>query len=84
MSQLIKTPKQRQEMQKLLVDNNKLVDKLLEICYNSIERCEFPLKADYANPSWANAMADNIGYRRALKELVEILSLTEDKELRKP
>lgn len=71
-------------MQKLLVDNNKLVDKLLEICYNSIERCEFPSKADYTNPNWDNELADQIGYRRALKELVEVLSLTEDKQTRKP
>lgn len=84
MSQLIQTPNQRKEVQKLLVDNQKLVDKLREICYNTIERCEFPQRADYKDPSWSHEMADKIGYRRALSELVELLSLTEDAPKRKP
>lgn len=77
---LLKTSNERKEVLKLLQDNEKIVDKLRKICYNTIRESEFPSEVDYDSPNWSEKLADTIGYRRAFKELYDLLSLTEGEQ----
>ena len=72
-----RTPDKRKEMEKLLVNNKKLVDKLLQICYNSIEECETLKGVDYSQPGWSAQIAEAVGRKKALQEFLDLLSLTE-------
>jgi hypothetical protein len=75
---LCRTPAQRKEIHKLLVNNEKLVDKLVQICYNSIEESDTLKGVDYSQPGWSAQIAEKVGRRKAFQELLDLLSLTED------
>ena len=45
-----------------------LEDKIKESYTNSI------LKSSYENPNWALKQADNVGFERALKEVIELIT----------
>lgn len=59
--------------EELLSVNNKVLDRLSEICYNMVKDSETN-QSDYDCPNWALKHADRIGYRRALKEIISLCS----------
>lgn len=74
-------PKSEQEnFKKLVLGSKKVLDRLQEICYNTIHDGVVPSKGDYDNPSWAYKQADRNGYLRAFQEIHDLLKLESDKD----
>lgn len=74
-------PKSEQEdFKKLVLGSKKVLDKLHEICYNTIQNEVKTQEADYDSPSWAFKQADRNGYIRAYRELLALVDLDSDKE----
>ncbi len=48
-------------------------ERLSEICNNKIDTSLSTTKKQYDNPNWAYMQADNLGYRRALEEIISLL-----------
>lgn len=71
---------EQEEFKKLVLSSHKVLDKLSEICYNTIHDGVTPGKADYDNPSWAYKQADRNGYLRAYQELRDLLKVVSDKD----
>jgi hypothetical protein len=61
----------------LLESNNKVLDKLVEICYNMIKDSELD-SSDFETPNWALRQADKVGYRRALKQVIMLCTVKDD------
>ena len=72
--------KEQEEFKKLVSGSHKVLDRLREICYNTIKNGVTAPKADYDSPSWAYKQADMIGYMRAHQELIDLLDVTSDKD----
>lgn len=47
--------------------------RLTELCEDKINSSLNTNKAQYDSPNWCYQQADNIGYRRALKEIISLL-----------
>lgn len=67
---------EQEDFKKLVLGSHKVLDKLREICYNTIKNGVTAPKADYDNPSWAYKQADMIGYMRAHQELIDLLDVS--------
>ena len=48
-------------------------NRLTEICESKIKTSLSANKAQYDSPNWAYQKADDIGYRRALEEIIGLL-----------
>ena len=57
-----------------------VLEKLAEILYDKIEAAEKSSTEDYQAPAWAYYQADIIGYKRALREVIELTKLSAPKE----
>lgn len=71
---------EQEEFKKLVLGSQKVLDKLKEICYNTIQSGVQAPKADYDSPSWAFKQADANGYMRAYQEIYDLLNVTSDKD----
>ena len=72
-------PKQEQEARKRFVlSNEKVLDIAREIVYNMSIVESKPETADYDSPSWAYKQADSNGYRRALEDVIKLLTITKE------
>ena len=47
--------------------------RLTDICYEKIGTSLSTNKPQYESPNWAYQQADNIGYRRAMEEIISLL-----------
>lgn len=68
---------ERDQMKKMVVDSEKLLDKLKEILYNMRESRETISSIDYDNPSWSHKQAHLNGEAAIIRKLEEILSVKE-------
>jgi len=73
--QHLQDPKERKNFKDGVANSKFVLDRLKEICYNSIEESGKSSKNDYDKPSWAYYHADRLGYIRALKEIIELLQI---------
>lgn len=73
----LKTPEEREQFKKLLLSNEKVLDKLSKILYNYIKESENSTN-DYDSPSWAYKAAHNNGRIEAFKKIVKLLDLGSD------
>ena len=71
---------EQEEFKKLVLGSQKVLDKLKQLCYNTIQNGVLPSSQDYDNPSWAYKQADRNGYLRAHQELYDLLNVTSDKD----
>jgi len=71
------TDDSKKNFEDLLGVNNKVLDRLSEICYNMINSSEMDA-SDYDNPNWAFKQADKVGYRRALKSIILLCTPQQD------
>lgn len=62
----------------LLESNNKVLDKLVEICYNMIKSSEVS-DTDFENPNWAMKQAHWLGYRKAMRQIAMLCAAKDDK-----
>lgn len=66
---------EQEEFKKLVLGSRKVLDRVKEICYNTIQSGVLPNADDYDNPSWAYKQADRNGYLRAYKEILQLTTL---------
>ncbi len=66
---------EQEEFKKLVLGSRKVLDRLHEICYNTIQNGVVSSKTDYDSPSWAYLQADQNGYLRAYKEILQLVTL---------
>lgn len=71
-------PEDQKKFEFLLQNDNKVLDRLLEICYNMVKESE-DSTSDYTNPNWAYKTADSIGYRRALQKVIDLCTPKKDR-----
>lgn len=63
----------------LLESNNKVLDRLCEICYNMyIETEKTDIKFD--DPNWAYRQANLIGQRKVLKDIMTLCTPTKERD----
>lgn len=70
----------RREFEARLLECQDVLDRLKEICetkQNSSTR-EMRNKTKFSNSSWTHEMAGELGYQRALEELIELLEIKHD------
>lgn len=67
----------REEFKTLIVNNKKLLDKVVEILYNRGEGKRDTVLSDYDTPSWSHKQAHLNGEIAALKKMVELLTVQE-------
>jgi hypothetical protein len=73
-------PKAEQEdFKKIVLGSQKVLDRLKEICYNTIQNGVVSKETDYDCPSWAYKQADKAGYLRAYNEILQLVSLDKRK-----
>ena len=69
-------PKAEQdEVKNIVVNSQKLLDILGEICYNTIQSGIKTQETDYDCPSWSHKQADQNGYLRAYNEILQLTNL---------
>jgi hypothetical protein len=66
---------EQEEVKNIVVNSQKLLDILKEICYNTIQNGVKTQEADYDCPSWAFKQADLNGYLRAYNEILQLSNL---------
>lgn len=68
--------REREEIISSFSASSLLRDRLKQLCSEKIEVCRKDATSSdgYANPNWAFKQADAIGYERALKEIISLIS----------
>lgn len=74
-TQGLRNPTEKEEFEKIVYASKKVLDKLKDIVYNKINGVEKTSLQDYESPSWAYRQADINGYRRAMEEMLSILTI---------
>lgn len=76
----IKTKEDRELFQKKILSAWEVLERIQAILETKRETAtaEQESKNAYSDASWPMLQADRIGYRRALKEVIELISLTGD------
>lgn len=69
----------KKNFEDMLGINNKVLDRLREICYNMINESE-KSNNDYDSPNWALKTADSVGYRRALEAVMLLCTPAEQRD----
>lgn len=65
----------REAITSKIVASTGALDILKTVCYNMIKEADKTSHKDYDSPSWAFKQADQNGYIRALKEIVELINI---------
>jgi hypothetical protein len=63
--------------EEMLTNNNLVLDRLTQICYNMIKESE-SVSNDYDSPNWPLRAADSVGYRRALERIIKLCTPKQD------
>lgn len=69
----------KKNFEDLLGINNKVLDRLREICYNMLSESE-KVSNDYDSPNWALRTADSVGYRRGLEAVIKLCTPAEQRD----
>lgn len=70
---------QKKNFEELLGINNKVLDRLAEICYNMINELE-DKSSDFDNPNWALRQANTVGRRAALKDIISLCTPAKERD----
>lgn len=68
----------RRIIEDFLQNDNKILDRLREICYNMVKSSEVG-DTDFENPNWAMKQAHWLGYRKAMRQIAMLCTLKDDK-----
>lgn len=71
------TPEEKEAFNQLLGVNNKVLDRLREICYNMINELE-DLSSDFDNPNWAVRQASFVGQKKSLQKIIKLCTNSQD------
>jgi hypothetical protein len=69
----------KQNFENLLAVNNKVLDRLVEICYNMLDELE-DKSSDFDTPNWALRQANLIGQAEALKKIIALCKPAEERD----
>lgn len=72
-------PEPKKRFEELLGVNNKVLDRLLEICYNTLNELE-DKSSDFDNPNWALRQANLIGRRAELKRIIKLCTPAKERD----
>lgn len=76
----LRDPEAKKKFEDYIRNSSGVLDIIKKFILEKEKTIDNPSKVDYNIQSWAYSMADTIGYRRALKEVMELLATTESKE----
>jgi len=65
--------------EELLGVNNKVLDRLLTICYNMGNELE-DLSSDFDNPNWALRQANLVGQRTILEKIIKLCTPAKERD----
>lgn len=68
----------KKNIEDLLENNNLILDRLAEICYNM--SIESENSSDFDDPNWALRQASYIGFRKALKKISELCTPAKERD----
>ena len=71
----------RKIIEDFLAVDNKILDRLREICYNMVKSSEVG-DTDFENPNWAFKQAHWLGYRKAYNQMIMLLTQKDDQSLK--
>lgn len=74
----LKSKEDQANFKKMVLGSKIVLDKAIKIVYTKIKDGESSSLEDYTSPSWAYKQADKNGYVRALKEIIEILTVDDE------
>jgi hypothetical protein len=77
------TPEEKAAFESLLGINNKVLDRLQEICYNMINELENK-SSDFDNPNWALRQANFVGQKKSLERVVALCKNSQGAETPTP
>lgn len=69
----LKDPKDRENFKQMVLGSNKVLDRLREICYNSVNSDDKIKETDYDSPSWSHKQAHKNGKIEAYREIIALL-----------
>lgn len=75
-----KTSEDRKKETEWIVHNKRLLDKIADIMKDKLDTSVGKMRGEcsYDKPSWPQYQADQLGYQRALAEMLAVISLTGD------
>jgi hypothetical protein len=73
------TAEPKTQFENLLNVNNKVLDRLREICYNMDKELE-DLSSDFDTPNWALRQANLVGQRDALRKIITLCSPAKERD----
>jgi len=73
----LSTPEEKAAFEQLIGVNNKVLDRLKEICYNMINELE-DSSSDFDNPNWALRQASNVGKKSSLEKVIKLCTNSQD------
>lgn len=75
-----KTKEDREKEKEYISHNKRLLDRIAGIMVDKIDTSVGKMRGEcsYDKPSWPQFQADQLGYQRALAEMLAIISLTGD------
>lgn len=78
----LKTPEEKAKFQQAVLSARPVLERLREIIEETDKASAdaLLLMSSYDSPSWAYKAADNVGYRRALRNLKTLTNLDQQKE----
>ena len=75
------TPEEKKELKEILSICKPVLDKLGEMCYNSLDstRSKMKVNTNYDKPSWSAYQAHLNGYEQAYSEIINIINSIEER-----
>lgn len=75
-----RTKEERDKEKEYIVHNKRLLDKIAGVMNDKLNSSVSKMRGEcsYDKPSWPQYQADQLGYQRALAEMLAIVSLTGD------
>lgn len=72
-----KTPEEREQIKKMVLSNEILLDKLRKILYNIQESKRGSVLEDYDTPSWSHKQAHLNGENAMLEKVIKLVTIQE-------
>ena len=76
----LSTPEEEAAFEQLLGINNKVLDRLTEICYNMLNELE-DKSSDFDMPNWPYHQAYVVGRRKSLEQIIKLCKSESDPTL---
>lgn len=72
------TLEEREAFQDMVKGSAKVLDRLREICEHTLSSVDRNSEEDFDSPSWAQKMAFNMGQRKALQDVIKLVTINDE------